>query len=182
MADTKGYVKGDWNAYCDYCEGQYLASDLRTDYWGFKACSKDYTKPNPQMFVRILPEKITVSWARPEDGTTAYQNSAQTFKVLGVPQFDIGAQSSDFNKDTCWNFDVTGILADANVFMPSPRSGLTVDCIYTISVVGTSSFKVIIGSSVITPPSAIIVGNVNIFPGQIALFQSNKVNNTWTRI
>src|SRR3954467_6281022 len=84
MSDTKGYIVGDWNAYCDYCEGQYLASQLKTDYWGFKACIKDFTLPNPQMFVRVVPEKIVVPWSRGIDGASGYASPVTLVDALST--------------------------------------------------------------------------------------------------
>jgi hypothetical protein len=128
MADTKGYVKGDWNAYCDYCGGQYLASQLDTDYWGFKACKMDFTLPNPQMFVRPKTEKIVVPWSRPTDGTQAF--TPTTFTGPGAMVVD--TSTPDVN---IYNIGegATGITLATPANLPVS----TITYTFTINNVGT---------------------------------------------
>lgn len=60
------FISGEWNALCDKCGFQFKASDLTTDWQGYKVCSKDLDKRNPQDFVRSRPETIIPPWSRPE--------------------------------------------------------------------------------------------------------------------
>jgi hypothetical protein len=180
MADTKGYVKGDWNAYCDYCEGQYLASQLKEDYWGFRACPMDFTLPNPQMFVRPKTEQIVVPWSRPTDGTDAFDTIIDT--TVSVVGADIlVANVASGNNIYCY---VTSIPGTAAVRLGTP-TGFTLNLPYQVSIThatrtntGVSS----LGTITLSVTGGRFVGNTTLNPGEVAEVVANKTGNSWTRI
>lgn len=112
MADSKGYVPGDYNAYCDYCEGQYLASQLKKTWDGFMACPMDFTTRNPQDFVRPKTERIVPSWTRPTDGAGAYQVSP-IILTSGSPTYTITPTDPTNN---IYTFQLSGITTGTVIF------------------------------------------------------------------
>lgn len=60
------YKAGQWNAICDRCGFKFKSSELKKDWQGLMVCEHDYELRNPQDFLRVRPEKISVDWARPE--------------------------------------------------------------------------------------------------------------------
>lgn len=181
MADTKGYVKGDWNAYCDYCGGQYLASQLDTDYWGFKACKLDFTLPNPQMFVRPKTEQIVVPWSRPRDGTEAYQVTTTTnigfagSVFLAVPPVEAGTLIYEY---------LTALGGACQVKLRAPNTAV-LNIPYQISITHLavdSTGVASTGTITLSGFSCRFVGNALLNPGEVAVIVMNKVGNSWTRI
>ena len=55
-----------WLAICDRCGFQYRASELRKEWTGLMVCREDFDPRHPQDFVRGVPDRQNVPWARPE--------------------------------------------------------------------------------------------------------------------
>ena len=60
------YKPGDWFAICDSCGFKFYASQLKKRFDGFMVCSKDWESQHPQEFVRSIPERPALPWARPD--------------------------------------------------------------------------------------------------------------------
>ena len=58
------YVKGQWNADCDYCGFTFKSSQLKLEWTGLRACAECFSVRHPQEFVRGVPES-NIPWARP---------------------------------------------------------------------------------------------------------------------
>ena len=66
MSHADHHARGDWNAICDYCGGKFKASELRLQWDGLRACSKDFSARHPQDNVRARADRQNVPWTRPE--------------------------------------------------------------------------------------------------------------------
>lgn len=55
-----------WLAICDRCGFRYRSSELRKEWTGLRVCSYDFEARHPQDFVRGVPDRQNVPWARPE--------------------------------------------------------------------------------------------------------------------
>jgi hypothetical protein len=60
------YKPGDWNAICDICGLRFKSSQLKRNWKNEMVCEADFELRQPQDFVRVRPEKISVPWSRPE--------------------------------------------------------------------------------------------------------------------
>lgn len=60
------YKPGQWNALCDRCGFKFKSSELKKDWQGLMVCEKDFELRNPQDFIRVRPERVSVPWARSE--------------------------------------------------------------------------------------------------------------------
>ena len=60
------YAKGDWNCICDRCGRELKASQLRKEWDNLMVCVECWEPRQPQDFVRGVPDRIGVPWARPE--------------------------------------------------------------------------------------------------------------------
>lgn len=60
------YVPGDWNSICDVCAQKYKASKLRKRWDGLMVCPHDWEPRHPQDFLRAVPDRQAVPWARPQ--------------------------------------------------------------------------------------------------------------------
>lgn len=62
------YKSGDWNVICDVCGQKSKASLVKKRWDGLIVCPDDYEERHIQDFLRVSPDKITVSFTRnPED-------------------------------------------------------------------------------------------------------------------
>lgn len=62
------YVHGEWNFICDTCGLKRKSSEMqRLSKWDgeFYVCRTCFELPNGQNFVRGIPDKQSVPWARP---------------------------------------------------------------------------------------------------------------------
>ena len=66
MSKNWHFNPGDHNAICDSCGRKFKASDLRKRWDGLYVCSEDWEPRHSLDFVRSYPDKITVSWNRPQ--------------------------------------------------------------------------------------------------------------------
>lgn len=186
MSDTKGYIAGEWNAYCDYCEGQYLASQLKKDYWGFMACPKDFTLPNPQMFVRPVTEKIVVPWSRPSDGASSITPYSYTC-IDG--SFVAGTGPDPANPDVnLWHCNPaaegTGTFCVLPVLSPS-RSTLNIEHAFTFVNTGNLAGRIVITPDTSLGPCTVegsTTASISIMPGDIQIWVAYKQTNKWRRI
>lgn len=60
------FVKGDYNAICDFCGQKFKASKLRKNWQGFMVCERDWELRHPQDAVRAKKDDQSVPWTRPE--------------------------------------------------------------------------------------------------------------------
>jgi len=60
------YIKGDYNAICDWCGFKYKASELRMTWDNLFVCNKDWDPRQPQDLIRGIPDRQNVPIPRPE--------------------------------------------------------------------------------------------------------------------
>jgi hypothetical protein len=71
------YLKtGDWNAICDECGFKFKASELRKRWDGYMVCKDDFEERHPQDFLKGVPDKQNVPWARPDSDEIPIVNGA----------------------------------------------------------------------------------------------------------
>lgn len=74
------YKPGQWNAICDRCGFKFKSSELRKDWQGLMVCKHDFETRHPQDFLRVKPEKIAPSWARPQPDEIFLQPTSCTLQ------------------------------------------------------------------------------------------------------
>lgn len=60
------FVAGSWNAICDVCAQKYKSSEMKKRWDGLMVCPNDWEPRHPQDFLRSVPDRQAVPWARPE--------------------------------------------------------------------------------------------------------------------
>ena len=65
MGGKNYYVPGDYNVVCDVCSKKIKASEAKQRWDGFIVCPDDFETRQPQDFVKVKTDKITVPFQRP---------------------------------------------------------------------------------------------------------------------
>jgi hypothetical protein len=144
------YKAGEWKALCDICVFEFKASELVQDWRGWRVCSKDLDKRNPQEFVRPKTETIGVPWARPDDSEGVVVE--QTTDLILTASFD----------------DLSYLLGDGvtTVELPTANNatylGIPVNLVFLNTTSGIITFSVI-GSA--------LVGGTQLLPDATARFR-----------
>lgn len=60
------FVAGSWNAICDVCAQKYKSSEMKKRWDGLMVCPNDWEPRHPQDFLRAVPDRQAIPWARPE--------------------------------------------------------------------------------------------------------------------
>lgn len=60
------FKKGEWNAVCDRCGGEYKSSQIKEEWDGLRVCRECFDPRHPQDFVKGVKDDQSVAWTRPE--------------------------------------------------------------------------------------------------------------------
>lgn len=75
----------DHNAICDFCGEKFKASQLREQWDGLMACSKDYSPRHPQEYLRGKSDDQSVEWTRSEGTDVETDTTAWADTTTPVP-------------------------------------------------------------------------------------------------
>lgn len=70
MAQDWGFISGNWHLICDVCGKKIRASESKKRWDGFIVCPDDWETRQPQDFIRVTPDNISVPFSRPEPEDT----------------------------------------------------------------------------------------------------------------
>ena len=65
MGRSNYFRRGQWNAICDQCGGQFKSSQLMLQWNGLMVCHQCWEPRNAQEFLKIRAER-PIPWSRPE--------------------------------------------------------------------------------------------------------------------
>ena len=59
------FISGEWNVTCDVCSKKIKAGIAKQRWDGLIVCNEDYETRQPQDFVKVHSDKISVPFVRP---------------------------------------------------------------------------------------------------------------------
>lgn len=171
MNQNPGYKSGDWKAICDSCGFEFMASELKLRWDGFRVCPKDWETRNPQDFIRSVPEKITPPWTRSKDGSE-WGGPNVTTGTLTVSNFATQYPDQIIYAEAASGFTTVDIGSSATL---AGINGIAYNPFVQVCKVGTNnaSYNITVSALGLEHPAVILID-------EQAVIYKQKPNGLWS--